>query len=254
MSHPEDLLAEYVDGTLAENERAVLDAHLAGCARCREEVEAAARAVSALASLEEEPVPLGVTGPVLAEARRSGPSAAPGRRPLWERYQWAGGLAAAAALLLLVAVLVPQLTGRSADDSAGSGTTGATAEAGAAEDATLGAPEAVELEVLDEDLDDRDLQRIARDAAAVAPSLPQREVSATSRAADPAITCLLESGMTIDDRDVLVRVIEASYLGTPAYVGVFHEGPGGGEPADKILVWVVSKPECALLTALSQRI
>lgn len=254
MSHPEDLLAEYVDGTLAENERAVLDAHLAGCARCREEVEAAARAVSALASLEEEPVPLGVTGPVLAEARRSAPSAAPRRRPLWERYQWAGGLAAAAALLLLVAVLVPQLTGRSADDSAGSGTTGATAEAGAAEDATLGAPEAVELEVLDEDLDDRDLERIAKDAAAVAPSLPQREVSATSRAADPAIACLLESGMTIDDRDVLVRVIEASYLGTPAYVGVFHEGPGGGEPADKILVWVVSKPGCSLLTGLSQRI
>jgi len=49
-------------------------------------------------------------------------------------------------------------------------------------------------------------------------------------------------------------VIEASYLGTPAYVGLFHEGPGGGQPPEKIVALVVSSPDCTFLTGISQRI
>lgn len=253
MTHPEDLLAEYVDGTLADDQRAVVDAHLATCARCREETEAAARAVSALAALPEEPVPLGVTGPVLAEtegARR--PASA--QRPVWERFQWAGGLAAAAVLLLVAVVLLPQLTGRSANDEAGDGGSARapTAEAG---DAALGATgEAVQLEVLDRDLDDDDLLRLARDAADAVPAFPERDAAATLGSPAAAISCFAENEITIDDRDVLVRAIEATYLDRPAYVGVFHEGPGGDEPPEKIVVWVVSSPDCTFLTALSQRI
>lgn len=253
MTHPEDLLAEYVDGTLADDQRAVVDAHLVTCARCRQEIEAAGRAVSALAALPEEPVPLGVTGPVVAEAEGAG-HPAPRRRPAWERFQWAGGLAAAAALLLVAVVLLPQLTGRSGDEGASGGSARAPAAEAGGEDATLGvtAPP-VQMEVLDRDLDDDDLRRLAEDAADAAPAVPEREASAVLEPADPAISCLTESGM-IEGGDVLVRAIRAGYLGTPAYVGVFHESPAAGEPPEKILVLVVSSSECTFLTAISQRI
>ncbi|MGA9162639.1 MAG: zf-HC2 domain-containing protein, partial [Actinomycetota bacterium] len=70
MSHPDDLLADYVDGTLDERGRADVDSHLLGCERCRGEVGEARSARAALAEVEELPVPFGVTGPVLAEAGR----------------------------------------------------------------------------------------------------------------------------------------------------------------------------------------
>ncbi len=252
MTHPEDLLAEYVDGALADDQRAIVDAHLATCARCREEVEAAGRAVSALAALPEEPVPLGVTGLVVAEAERSRTAAR--QRPAWERFQWAGGLAAAAALLLVAVVLLPQLTGRSADDEAAEGGSARapTAEAG---DAARGATaETVQLEVLDRDLDDEDLRRLARDAAEAAPAPPERDASATLEPADAAISCLTDSGIGVGGRDVLVRAIRARYLGTPAYVGVFQESRAAGEPPEKILLWVVSSSDCAILTIVSTNV
>jgi hypothetical protein len=71
---------------------------------CREEVDLARGALEALATLEEVPVPLGVTGPVLAEARRSSDRR---RKALWGRVQWAAGLAAAAAIAIVVAVNLP---------------------------------------------------------------------------------------------------------------------------------------------------
>ena len=103
MSHPEDLLADYVDGTLAERERAVVDAHLHGCARCSAEIRQAEAARAALSELEDVPVPFGVTGPVLAEAGRRFERR---RGVVWERFQWAAGLAAAAALIVVVALNV----------------------------------------------------------------------------------------------------------------------------------------------------
>ena len=51
MSHPEDLLAEYVDGTLTERERAFVDTHLDGCARCSSEIRQAEAAKTALSEL-----------------------------------------------------------------------------------------------------------------------------------------------------------------------------------------------------------
>ena len=51
-THPEDLLAPYVDGSLGTDERAVVEAHLAGCDRCRDEVDLARPARAVLASLE----------------------------------------------------------------------------------------------------------------------------------------------------------------------------------------------------------
>ena len=249
MTHPEDLLADYVDGTLSQTERAVLDAHLTGCETCREEVALAGGAVTALAALDEETVPFGVTGPVLAEARRTARRPAPAR----ERFQWAIGLAAAACLVLVAVVLLPQLTGGPAEDRAA-----LSADAGDAErsgDATLGAEALapVQLEVSDQDFVEQDLGRLARTTAKVAPALPVAPTDSFA-APDEAISCLLASGATVDEGNVLVRVIQARYLGTPAYIGVFHEGPGGGAPPQRVVVWVVSSADCAILTLLSQNI
>jgi len=70
MSHPEELLAGYVEGALEQHERAMVEAHLVACDLCTEEIGLAGRARDALAALPEETVPLGVTGPVLAELQR----------------------------------------------------------------------------------------------------------------------------------------------------------------------------------------
>ena len=46
MTHPEELLAGYVDGTLSAKDRAAVDAHIAECPRCRRETTLAASAPS----------------------------------------------------------------------------------------------------------------------------------------------------------------------------------------------------------------
>ncbi len=93
MTHPEEHLSGYVDGTLATDERAEVDAHLATCATCRDEIELATRAVTMLRELPEVPVPFGVTSPLMAEAgkertsRAHRPPGAAGRNgpPGWPR-------------------------------------------------------------------------------------------------------------------------------------------------------------------------
>jgi anti-sigma factor RsiW len=249
MTHPEDLLAAYVDGTLSEQERGAVDAHLSSCETCREEVALATRAVGMLASLPEEPVPFGVTGPVLAEARRL----AELRRPVWAKLQWAVGLAAAACVVLLAVVLVPRLTGGSDEEGAelrGPAAESATSDSGAG--AALAAQPPT-LERLKADLDERDVARLAERSAKMSLPAPQPAAGMTSKASD-AIDCLTTSGATIDDKDVLVRLIDATYLDAPAYLGVFHEGPGGDEPPDTVVVWVVAKADCSILTLLSRNI
>jgi len=260
MTHPEDLLAEYVDGTLSGQERAVVDEHLSTCPTCREEVASATRAVEALASLPDVPVPFGVTEPVLAEARRL---AHPTPKPARARLQWVAGLAAAACLVLVAVVVVPRLTG---GRDGGSAVRAPAAEAGAGQEGLEGAAMQATpgLEVLDEDLDDRDARRLAKGAAREALATPQvtdQAVATPNEAADQAlaepneaVACLVASGGAIDDRHVLVRLLEARYVGTAAYFGVFHEGPGGGRPPERVVVWVVSKSDCAILTLLSQNV
>jgi hypothetical protein len=246
MTHPEELLAPYVDGSLDASERAAVDAHLAACARCREEVELARRAVTALSTLGEEPVPLGVTAPVLARAERA---AEPRRRS----PRWAVGLAAAAALVLAGALVLPQVL----RDPAGPGPGGATmgvAENAERDAAGLAAPGLPTLEVWDADLDERGAKRLALQAAEPAASPTVGEPYGPTSSADEALSCLLASGAVLDDRHVLVRLISARYLGTPAYLGVFHEGPGGDEPPTRVVVWVVAREDCRILTLLSQRI
>ena len=260
MSHPDDLLADYVDGTLDERARADVDTHLLGCERCRDEVRLAASAKAALVELEDRPVPFGVTGPVLAEAGRRFERR---RGVTWERFQWAGGLAAAAALVVVVALNVggdgSENTPRPA--AAGTGATGATgAEAG---DATAPAPLpffGLEQQ-LDVNYDVEGIRAVASEAAGAveaatggesAGALASGAEDSAQRTGD-ARGCVRQSGLQ-DSRDVLIRLIEAEFEGTPAYIAVFAEGPGAGQPPDHIVVWVVATDDCRILTSASQRI
>src|SRR5438034_262185 len=154
MTHPEEHLSGYVDGTLATDERAEVDAHLATCATCREEIELATRAVTMLRELPEVPVPFGTTRPVMAEAGKARTSRA--RRP------WGGRTQGAAA-------------------------------------------------------------------------------------------CLAKPG-GLSGEDRLVRLIQATFQGRPAYVGVYLENPGSGQPSDRIVIWVVARRDCSILSFSSKRL
>ena len=251
MSHPEELLAGYVDGSLERSAREVVDTHLSTCSRCREEVDLARRAVVAAGELQEVAVPFGVTGPVLAEAGRWFERR---RARRWERLGWAAGVAAAASLVLVVVLNLGNGTEEAAlapaRDAGGS-------EAPAATEAAVGTVPFAGLERQpDVTYDDRGIRSLARDASATVGGQAQGpEGGRVFSAPGQAIACVATSGgPTEDPRDTLVRLIEAEYRGTPAYLAVFAEGPGAAQPPDTIVVWVASTRDCSFLTGASLRI
>ena len=263
MTHPEDLLTDYVDGTLGGPQRAVVDAHLRECARCREEVDLARGAVTAMAPLEEVPVPFGVTGPVLAEAGRRFERR---RKVVWERLQWSAGLAAAAALILVVVLN----TGEGEQDPA---TVVATAATGAAAGAGAEAGDAQRVAAGFEGLerqqgvnyDEGGIRAVARDTATAlkdqaepgveAATAPTAEGALEFAPPDRALSCLERGGAPVNDpRDTLIRLIEAEFDGTPAYIATFLESPGADQPPDKVLIWVAATDGCRFLSGAAQPI
>lgn len=272
MTHPEDLLADYVDGTLGERERAVVDAHVATCAVCREEVRLAGAARVSLAALEDRPVPFGVTGPAITEAGRRFERR---RVATWDRLRWAAGLAAAAALIVVVAVNVGGEDSREAATRAAGAGTGATAQAprsssgGVAERLTFPGLEpqpgvtydadgirAVALHASDVVVAAQRAPAPAQEAQAPSPQAAQADSGAAAyEPPGPALRCVAQSGgPAVRARDALIRLIEAEYEGTPAYIAVYAHGPGAGLPPDHIVVWVVGTKDCRILTTASQRI
>ncbi|HLA92368.1 MAG TPA: zf-HC2 domain-containing protein [Actinomycetota bacterium] len=261
MTHPEELLADYVDGTLNHEQRAVVDTHLPGCATCRQEVDLARRALAVLATLEDVPVPFGVTGPVLAEAGRRFERR---RVVVWERLQWAAGIAAAAALVLVVALNIGDGSDREGAASLGS-TAAADAEAGAV------APEgedgqgsiAFAFRGLEEqegvDYDDSGILALAQDAVPIVTgqtAAATEALTASARATNEGLECVEASGAPTvgDPRDTLIRLIAAGFEGTPAYIAIYAESPGAGQPTDQVVVWAVDQQTCGILTTASLRI
>ncbi len=125
MTHPEELLAGYVDGTLSPQERAAVEAHVAGCARCSREVGLATQR------------PVGARSPRGGArarghrvARRSRRRAAVARLPQPEgppRWYRVGGIVGAVAAGLLVFTLVLPHVGQS-DDAGGDAAGGSAAQ------------------------------------------------------------------------------------------------------------------------------
>ncbi len=59
-------------------------------------------------------------------------------------------------------------------------------------------------------------------------------------------------GLTANDS--LVRLIDASFHGTPAYLAVFLQSPGADQPPAKVVVWIVAKSDCSFLSYAFKRI
>ncbi len=236
MTHPEHLLAGYVDGSISPRDRAAVDAHLHACARCAREVRAAAEARAALAALPTVTAPAGVADAALAEAgistrhRTSGP-------PAW--YRWGGIAAAAAAGLLVLALALPKL-GTNANDAASE-----PSRAEAAAPGTTSAGVSVVLETSDVDYTPDSLEALATDFAAApdeGQGRPVAEPGGTGRAAR-ATACLAEAVRPTPGDPV--RLIEASFQGTPAYLGFYERGSGG----TSILVVAADATTCTPLSA-----
>ena len=255
MSHPDALLAGYVDGALAEGERAVVERHLDACERCQEEVALARAARSALASATEVPAPSDLGDAAIAEARRRAAGApaavAHAEKPGW--YRWAGAAAGIAAALLLLTLVLPHVGTEPAREAAG----GAAAQSAAAP-AT-----AVEAQNVDYDLADVEAlatsYRGGADAtfAANQPGTQAPEATGVTSArripfAD-AVACLDRAFTPVTGSQglpgQLVRVIQARFRGTPAILGVYLIGPGAGQPTDIVRVLVASSRGCTILTS-----
>jgi len=254
MTHPEEHLSGYVDGTLAKDERAEVDAHLATCATCREEIELSTRAVTMLRELPEVPVPFGTTRPVVAEAGKERASRT--RRSWGGRTQWAAGLAAAAVLVAVVAVALPRVGREARTESAAKGGVPAAPTRAPGMEAALSGAVPLELQP-NADYDATKLERLADSSAQRAGfnatlASPSAEDASAGKAEGAAACLARPGGLTGQDR--LVRLIQARYQGTPAYLGVYLEQPGAGQPADRIVILVVARLDCSILSFSFKRL
>ena len=255
MTHPEELLAGYVDGTLSAKDRVAVESHLAECSRCSREVALAGGARTALRSLTEVPAPQGVASKALEEATGARPATA-GETPRWYRF---GGIAAAVAAGLLVFTLVLPHVG----NGGGSRTDAAqgkdqSAAGGAREGAALAAASAIEIRHVN--FDDASLTALTASygsptpgasgvAAATAPVAP---AFGTQAQTNKALACVVTSAP--DQGGELQALIRARFKGTPAYLAVFTEGPGAGQPADTVTVWVLATTDCRILSFSSAQL
>ncbi|HSL65932.1 MAG TPA: hypothetical protein VK874_14865, partial [Gaiellaceae bacterium] len=140
------------------------------------------------------------------------------------------------------------------------GATGATRSTGAAELAAPSLPFVGLERQEDVDYDPDGIRAVAVEAAdALSAQAGQGAETFASGAADSAQRtsaargCVERSGLQ-GSGDRLIRLIEAEFEGTPAYIAVFAQGPGAGQPPDHVVVVVVATDGCRLLTSASQRV
>jgi anti-sigma factor RsiW len=265
-SHPDELLAGLVDGTLTPAERAELQTHLEGCERCRAEVRQAESASRALRALPEVEPPWGLGRPAVEEAKRRR------RAHRFRRLAPAAGVAAAAILLVGLAFAVlrgPQNTlgGNAAPAEAG----GAGTPAASPASVPSAAGGLIKRESTN--FDTKGIEHLAESysASTSLPRVPQPQVQAPSTApgGSSAPAPSAERAVSLADEDAVVacidsaaglnpstrpaRVIAARFEAKPALIGIYLSGPGADQPADLLVVWVASR-ECRLLHYASHRI
>jgi len=253
MTHPDDLLADYVDGDLGERERAEVEAHLATCERCGADVRSARLARDGLASVPPVEAPAGLTEEILgAVDREPRTHEAPvvevfGGRPRKSSRPtaWLGAVAAAAAIVIGVFVF-NGLSGSSSQ-------TGAASDARAAGGAELAAPaggsgttsaNGVVLQP-GHDYDEAGIERLAAAAAAGRLPVPQTSLAPSDEAA--AVTSCLTKGAQLRGDEQPIELIQATFDGKPADLGVYRV-PGSNGGPERIVVWVVSSRDCSVLS------
>jgi hypothetical protein len=256
MSHPEEHLAAYVDGTLGARERAEVDAHLRSCPTCTEEVELAGRAYSLLGALPELRVP-----PSTIRSKAKGGRVI--RPERFRRVQWAAGLAAAASV---AAILALSLVGHSGSPTGNGPALSQRSPSSASEGSVVGRPganydaagvRALAAQIARQTarhhevnvLGSADTTSGAGASGTVSPtSKSAQQVFSSALAASPAGCVRSGAGLPASDRPA--AVIEAKYLGTPAYIGAFiRRGT-----RSSVEVWVVGRRDCRILAEARQSI
>jgi anti-sigma factor RsiW len=268
--HPTELLAEYVDGDLAPDDRVRVEAHVAGCPVCSEEVVQARLARASLSSLPRLEAPPGVD---LAVRRRAGRG--PGSGRAWR----AAGIAAVAAAVVAGGVVVLTLPEDQAQQAGG----GLGGERPAMEGSPQAAPEAetadgadakaaaapgvvpvyeesntdygaADLHTLAQRLADRSVAVLSAGLARTAESYYEEfDPAAFTAEIRQAIECVVRD--VPPDQLVVPFTIEAAqFEGEPAFIASFLEGPAPDQPYDRLLIWVVDRQTCSLRTFVSQRL
>ena len=249
MTHPEELLAPYVDGAASPQERATVDAHVSSCARCRAEIAAATAARAELRRLPVVEAPAGLA----PDLHPSAPGRARGDAPGW--YRWAGAASVAAMIALLLALVLPHLGGGSAD-STGAAASGAAPAAPAA-------ASAVPLEIQSQDYAGTALNELIRTQAdAPQPSSTdfanatsegggEKATTGTTKQSAVAQACITHAFEKVPGH--LTRLISATYAGTPAYIGIYEQRPDPSQPVDTVVARVAAAGTCTILTLAQAR-
>jgi hypothetical protein len=139
---------------------------------------------------------------------------------------------------------------RPAQQEDAAATSGQEADAAGGEGA-----EAVRMAVQERDYDEAALEELARGAGGDTLDAPQAAATtefARSKA-DEAIACV-NVAFEGAPSGRLVRVIDARFHGRDAYIALYLEGPGAGQPPDTAAVYVAAQDDCALLTLTTTRL
>ena len=273
-SHPTELLAAFVDGTVADGDRAALTQHVQGCEQCRQEIALARAARDALAALPEVPAPKGLSQSIMAKT-----SAPRQWNERASRIVWVAGAAAAIAIVAWFGVRasnnVSQTTANRAIEAPQAGAAGGPdPEPGIFDkDGNYDAGEVAALTAQAAHQGDKGKPLVSpasnagdQTAAGQATKAPapqsspspgaleshknffegQRTDSSAAVAAGKSGKCFDAVG-AFDQGGQLQQVIEAKYEKTPAYIGVFFEPPPEGGSVDRAVTWVLAKKSCDVL-------
>jgi hypothetical protein len=239
MNHPYELLADLLDGTLDEADLAGVQAHLDTCDSCRRDVADARIGARAARSLPVVDPPSDLHRRVVSGGGRGG-------APAW--YRWAG-VAAAAAALVAIAIALPNVGSGPGDGAPEM----ATDAAGSSE---VPLPLAGDVVVSEEgrNYDEEALRDLARSATAsraqVAANAAGAELTGDVSVAARCISRAFEN----QPAGLLTQLIRARFEGEEAYIAVYLEGPGAGEPPDTVAVWAASSKDCTVISFASARI
>jgi anti-sigma factor RsiW len=268
--HPEELLAGYVDGSATPEERRTVDAHVAACSQCREEVALASTARTALTSLPQLDGP-GLAAESIAGLAREG-EAGPDdlgerRRARQDRQlrRWKSSWAALAGVAAVLAVLavVPIVLSRS---GGGPATTAARSpRAGGAETQAGGQPYPPVYE-RDKNFDPASIRALAKQLAgqvskayapvpsaspvpsAVTPNMDAALRLAAGVAPSEVVRCALR-GTGLPAETIPVYLEKGKYEGTAAYLIAVR---AAGENRSHLRVYAVSQQGCGFLFEADQ--
>jgi putative zinc finger protein len=245
MTHPEELLAEYVDGSLEQDERAAVEAHLAGCEQCRDEVSGARHARQALVALPEVELPEGFR----ADRRARRVRAAPGRHDRLRRTLVGVGAAAASiAAIVGVAVLIGNGGGNSSSPSAASGAGGHVSASTAYDRARVDQLAAtLATNATKEDQTTFGTANTGNGGAQTRTpvSRPAGLEPDASVPPKPSVLCIRDTGNLPPSAHPLQTISRATFNGTPASIRAYRVG-------HSIRVVVTSRSGCSVLYTTSR--